>query len=172
VPKNTVGTHSPLAVLRRIVSVQAHWRCSSPLAVLKPIVSALTHCQNPAHGQRSAHGQCSGPLPVLKRIASAPAHCRYPGPLPVPSALPVLRPMVGTQAHCQCPGALSVLKRIVGAPAHGRYSSALSVPGPWSVPTQKTEDRSPAPRYTRPNKGVQATANSVRSFLAPAICRA
>jgi len=93
-----------------------------------------------AHCQCQAHGRYSSPWSVLRRMVGAPAYRRY------------AQPMVGTPTYCRCSSLSSVRT------AHGR------------CPHRKTEDRRPASRYTRPNKGVQATPYSVRS--APASGRA
>jgi hypothetical protein len=114
----------------------------SPLSVLQPIAGA------------PVHRRCSGLSSVLKPTVGAPAYGRYSGPWSV------LKPMVGTPVHGRCSNPWSVLKPMVGTQTHGR------------CPHRKTEDRRPAPRSTRPNKRVQATANKLRSFVAPLVGRA
>ncbi len=171
VPKNTIGAQSPWSVLRPIVSAQAHCQCPSPWSVLRawsvfrPMGSVPTHgqCSNPwavfrpmGSAKRMvsalAHGQCSGPWAVPRPIVSAQVHgqsqasCQCSGPLSVPGACSVLRPMVGTPAQGQYSGAWSVLKSMVG------------------TQTDKTADRRPAPRSTRPNKAVEATGHKIRCW--------
>jgi hypothetical protein len=110
IPKNTVGA-------------LASCRCSGRSSVLWSMVSAPAHGQCPAHGWCSvlpqtneqacspAHGQCASLLSALRRMVGAQAHGQYPvhgqcsAPYQCPSALPVLRPMVGahTENHGQAP---------------------------------------------------------------------
>jgi hypothetical protein len=190
----------PWSVFRRTASAQAYCPCSGPwsvsgallvpgaLSVLRPMVSVLT-----AHGRCSsassvptAHGRCPGPWSVLWPMVSAPAHGQPPGPSSV------LQPMVSPQAHyryptrlvstpapCRCSGSLLVRT------AHGRCANTRPVPTPntgthaeavptptGGVQTAQTEDQRPARRSPRPNKGVQATANKLRSCVAPLVGRA
>jgi hypothetical protein len=153
-----------------IGGTQSRWWYATPLPVLRRMVGA------PTYGRYTT--------PMLYCIS-----CRYVGPWSVPT------PMAGTQGQRPCPRATRgrTHRRCSpprgGAHAHGRgfgpwfVLGAWSVPkasaraqvygpcsGSWLVPPQKTEARRPALRSTRPNMGVQATANSVR--CAPALCRA
>ena len=138
VPTNTVGAHSPTSVLRLVVST---WL----------MVSA------PARYHAHAPCQCFSPLSVPWPLVGTLAPCQCPGALSVPGAWSVLQPIasawpiVGAPGHCQCSGALSM-------------PGSLPVPDPWSVPTQKTADRRPAPRYTLPNKAVEATGHKLRCW--------
>jgi len=67
---------------------------------------------------------------------------------------------------------LSVLKPI--ASAQGEHGDLLTggAPAHWLCLDRTTEARRPAPRHPRPNKRVQATANKLRSCLAPLVRRA
>jgi len=157
-----VGTHSPL------LGLTAHCRCSGPLSVLKLIVGAQApqSVRRPIVGTHSpllgltAHCWDSqpivgthSPLSVLRSIVDTPVHCQYSNPT------------VGAPVHCQ------YSNPTVGAPVHCRCSSpTVGAPVHCRCPHRKTEGRCPAPRSTRPNKGVQATANSLR--FAAAACRA
>ena len=132
-PKNTVGTHSPLlgltahcwdsqpivrthsplSVLRSIVSTQTHCRCSSPT------VGTQAHCwdSQPIVGTHSpllgltAHCRCSGPLSIRRSIVSTQTPQSVLRSI-VSTQTPqsVLRSIVGAQAP------QSVLRSIVGAP--------------------------------------------------------
>ena len=171
VPQDTGRLHEHSRYAQPIAGVPAPRRCSTSrrysgtqsvfrhtvgtparsLSVLRPIVGAPAHLSVP-----TAYCRCSQPI-VGKRFGQAvrTAHCREEIQVSgTHSLLSVLRPMVSPQAHCRDSGSLSMLRHIVGA--H----------------TEKTEDRRPAPRYTLPNKGVQATANKLRSCVAPLVRRA
>jgi hypothetical protein len=154
------GYSRPWAVPRPSVGIPASRWCSSPWAV---------------PGAWAAPGHCrrSDAWSVPKRLASALARSQCP------SALPAPWPMVGTQsqrqgqAQYQYCGVWSVLQFMVGT--HSPWPVRRSTAGAAAhgrCPHRKIEDRRPAPRATRPNMGVQATANSVRSCLAPAVRRA
>ena len=53
---------------------------------------------------------------------------------------------------------------------HNTGTQAEAVPKDTGrAQTEKTEDRRPEQRHTQPNNRLQATANSLRSFLASAI---
>jgi hypothetical protein len=149
----------PMVSAQPMVGTQAYCQCSGPSAVLGPC-SALRRI-----GGAPAYGRCSGALAVRRSMVGAhnpwsvrTTHGRCAQPMVGPWS--VRKPIGSAQAHWQCSGPSSVHK------AHGRCSC------PSSVPRQKTEDRRPAPRSTRPNKGVQATANKLRSCLAPLVRRA
>ena len=106
------------------------------------------------------------------RRGRAPAHRPRPGSRPVPQPTGRAQAPYGdsrrgrAQAHGQCPSTIRGLQ-----PHTGPHGEVLPQ-DMGRAQTATTEDRRPGPRQTPPNKGVQATAASVRSCLAPAFSRA
>jgi hypothetical protein len=161
-------------------------------------IASLPQTMGGAPGPRwiPGHGQCSGPWSGLQPRVGAPVPRREAGILSVRQAMggaPVQRWLCGIASVRPASGGFgiaSVLRPIVGTlahrwmPAHRRCSSLLPVPGAWSVlgrivgarahdrySDNTTEDRCPALRSTRPNKGLELTGNKLRSCLAPLVPR-
>ena len=131
------GTHSSWSV-----HTAHRWYCGIA-SVLKPLVDA------PAPRWIPGHRRCLDPSSVRRLIVGIPASRRCSSPSWG------FWPLVGAPAPRGDCGLASVLQPLVGAPAHSRCA------GPSSVPRQKTENRRPAPRQTRPNKAVERTGNKL-----------
>jgi len=150
-----------------------------------PLSQVLRQSEQPTTSVRCQHqaraqGQCQDPkatsVPRQESVpqgnVSTPGQRQSPGQRQYPRPTPVTRPT-------PAPRTTPVPKANASARGQSPYLRPTPVPEA-NVRTKanvraqagKPGDRSAAQRHSRPNKRVQATAYSVRSFLAPAFSRA